>query len=54
MMGMRGEFAPWFTEKKDDDKIIPCSASRLCYGSLRSPSRRHEAEPPPLRVSPMR
>jgi hypothetical protein len=49
-MLMQEEFARWFTEKKDADKANPCSASRLCSDSLRSPSLRREAEPPPPKV----
>src|ERR1035438_1635317 len=38
-------------EKKTAVKATPRSASRLCYGSLRSPPRRREAEPSPQSVT---
>src|ERR1017187_7963020 len=38
-------------KKKTAVKANPRSASRLCYGSLRSPPRRREAEPSPQSVT---
>src|SRR5271170_3474981 len=56
MMLIREEFEQWCTgksrsEKRRDEKTSPGSASRLRYGSLRSPSRNREAEHPPQSVT---
>jgi hypothetical protein len=51
-MQIREEFGLWFTGKKrSDEKKIPCAASRLRSGSLRSPLLRREAAHPPQSVT---
>jgi len=51
-MLMREGFGRWFTgRRKSGEKKIPCSASRLRSGSLRSPPLRREAERSPQSVT---
>jgi hypothetical protein len=51
-MPIREEFGRWFTGKrKSGERKTPCAASRLRYGSLRSPPLRREAAHPPQSVT---